>query len=402
MESVILDWLNLVVRWTHVITGIAWIGSSFFFMWLDAHLEAPGPGKEGVEGELWMVHSGGFYEVNKFQVVPTAIPRTLHWFKWEAGFTGISGLILLAIVYYLGAEAFLIDTDVADLTRLQAVAIGVGTLVVGWFAYDGLFASRFGQQNMLIANTISVIVLCLVAVGLSQLFTGRAAYVHVGALVGIVMVINVFVRIIPAQRNLIAARNAGDEPDPTLGKRAKQRSVHNNYLTLPVVFIMISSHYPMTFGHPQGWFLLIAISISGALVRHWFNLRNASTLAIWPIPAAVVIFIAVAAWASLPTLQAERSAASAEAVSFSKVRSIIDARCIVCHAARPTYEGFDVAPKNIRFDAPAEVRKHAAAIKKTTVDTNTMPLGNVTEMTNEERQLLGGWIRAGANIELAK
>ncbi|MCZ6845530.1 MAG: urate hydroxylase PuuD, partial [Alphaproteobacteria bacterium] len=377
-------------------------GSSFFFMWLDAHLEAPGPGKEGVEGELWMVHSGGFYEVNKFQVVPTVIPRTLHWFKWEAGFTGISGLILLAIVYYLGAEAFLIDTEVADLTRLQAVAIGVGTLVVGWFAYDGLFASRFGQENMLIANTISVIVLCLVAVGLSQLFTGRAAYVHVGALVGIVMVINVFVRIIPAQRNLIAARKAGDEPDPTLGKRAKQRSVHNNYLTLPVVFIMLSSHYPMTFGHPQGWFLLIAISISGALVRHWFNLRNASTPAIWPIPAAVVIFIAVAAWASLPTLQAERSAASAEAVSFSKVRSIIDARCIVCHAARPTYEGFDVAPKNIRFDAPAEVRKHAAAIKKTTVDTNTMPLGNVTEMTNEERQLLGGWIRAGANIELAK
>ncbi len=399
MESVILDWLNLVVRWTHVITGIAWIGSSFFFMWLDAHLEAPGPGKEGVEGELWMVHSGGFYEVNKFQVVPTVIPRTLHWFKWEAGFTGISGLILLAIVYYLGAEAFLIDTEVADLTRLQAVAIGVGTLVVGWFAYDGLFASRFGQENMLIANTISVIVLCLVAVGLSQLFTGRAAYVHVGALVGIVMVINVFVRIIPAQRNLIAARKAGDEPDPTLGKRAKQRSVHNNYLTLPVVFIMLSSHYPMTFGHPQGWFLLIAISISGALVRHWFNLRNASTPAIWPIPAAVVIFIAVAAWASLPTLQAERSAASAEAVSFSKVRSIVDARCIVCHAARPTYEGFDVAPKNIRFDAPAEVRKHAAAIKKTAVDTNTMPLGNVTEMTGEERQLLGAWIRAGANIE---
>lgn len=399
MESVILDWLNLVVRWTHVITGIAWIGSSFFFMWLDVHLEAPGPGKEGVEGELWMVHSGGFYEVNKFQVVPTVIPRTLHWFKWEAGFTGISGLILLAIVYYLGAEAFLIDTEVADLTRLQAVAIGVGTLVVGWFAYDGLFASRFGQENMLIANTISVIVLCLVAVGLSQLFTGRAAYVHVGALVGIVMVINVFVRIIPAQRNLIAARKAGDEPDPTLGKRAKQRSVHNNYLTLPVVFIMLSSHYPMTFGHPQGWFLLIAISISGALVRHWFNLRNASTPAIWPIPAAVVIFIAVAAWASLPTLQAERSAASAEAVSFSKVRSIVDARCIVCHAARPTYEGFDVAPKNIRFDAPAEVRKHAAAIKKTAVDTNTMPLGNVTEMTGEERQLLGAWIRAGANIE---
>lgn len=399
METVILDWLNLVVRWAHVITGIAWIGSSFFFMWLDAHLEEPAPGKDRVEGELWMVHSGGFYEVNKFEVVPSAIPRTLHWFKWEAGFTGITGVLLLAIVYYLGAEAFLIDVDVADLSRLEAVAIGVGTLIVGWFAYDGLFASRFGRENILLANTISVIVLCLIAVGLTQLFTGRAAYVHVGGLIGIVMVINVFARIIPAQRNLIAARNAGDEPDPSLGKRAKQRSIHNNYLTLPVLFIMLSSHYPMTFGNPQSWVLLIAISFSGALVRHWFNLRNASTPALWPIPAAIVIFLAVTAWASLPTLQAERSAPSGENISFAQVRTVIDARCIVCHAARPSFEGFDVAPKNIRFDTPAEIRKHAQAIKKTAVDTNTMPLGNVTDITDEERALLGAWIRAGANIE---
>ena len=399
METVILDWLNLVVRWTHVITGIAWIGSSFFFMWLDAHLEKPAPGKDRVEGELWMVHSGGFYEVNKFEVVPSAIPRTLHWFKWEAGFTGISGVILLAIVYYLGAEAFLIDVDVADLTRLQAVGIGVGTLVVGWFAYDSLFASQFGRQNILLANMVSVVVLCLIAVGLTQLFSGRAAYIHVGGLIGIVMVVNVFARIIPAQRNLIAARNAGDEPDPSLGKRAKQRSIHNNYLTLPVLFIMLSTHYPMTFGHPQGWVLLIAISVSGALVRHWFNLRNASTPALWPIPAAIAVFLAVAAWASLPTLQAERSAPSGEDIAFAQVRSVIDARCIVCHAARPSFEGFDVAPKNIRFDTPEEIRKHAQAIKKTAVDTDTMPLGNVTEITDEERALLGAWIRAGASIE---
>ena len=399
MESVILDWLSLVVRWAHVITGIAWIGSSFFFMWLDAHLEEPAPGKDGVEGELWMVHSGGFYEVDKYQVVPSAIPRTLHWFKWEAGFTGISGVFLLAIVYYLGAEAFLIDADVADLTRLQAVGIGVGTLIVGWLAYDGLFASKFGRDNILLANAISVVVLCLIAVGLSQLFTGRAAYVHVGALTGIVMVVNVFARIIPAQRDLIAARNAGDEPDPSLGKRAKQRSIHNNYLTLPVVFIMLSTHYPMTFGHPQGWVLLIAISVAGALVRHWFNLRNASTPALWPIPAAVVIFLVTAGWASLPTIQAERSAASGDSIGFTEVRAIVDARCIVCHAARPTYEGFDVAPKGIRFDEAKDIRKHAAAIKKTAVDTDTMPLGNETKMTPEERQVLGAWIRAGANIE---
>jgi uncharacterized membrane protein len=399
METVILDWLNLVVRWTHVIAGIAWIGSSFFFMWLDAHLETAAPGKESVEGELWMVHSGGFYEVNKILVAPTEIPRSLHWFKWEAYFTGITGVLLLAIVYYLGAEAFLIDVDIADLSRLEAVGIGVGTLVVGWFAYDALFASRFGRENTVVANTISVIVLCLIAIGLSQMFTGRAAYVHVGALIGIVMVINVFARIIPSQRNLIAARNAGEEPDPYLGKRAKQRSVHNNYLTLPVLFIMISSHYPMTFGHPQGWILLIAISLSGALVRHWFNLRNASTPSLWPIPAAVVVFLVVAGWASLPTLQAERQAASLGDVEFSQVRSIIDSRCLACHAAQPTFVGFDVAPKNIRFDTAEEIRKHAQAIKRTSVDTDTMPLGNETKMTADERQLLGAWIRAGATIE---
>jgi len=212
-------------------------------------------------------------------------------------------------------------------------------------------------------------------------------------------VVNVFVRIIPSQRNLIAARNAGDEPDPTLGKRAKQRSIHNNYLTLPVLFIMLSSHYPMTFGHPQGWVLLIAVSISGALVRHWFNLRNAGTPSLWPIPAAVVIFLVVAGWASLPTLQAERNAASVGDVSFTQIRPIIDARCLACHSARPTFDGFDVAPKDIRFDTPSEIRKHAGEIKKATVDTDTMPLGNATEMTDEERVLLGAWIRAGANIE---
>ncbi len=399
METVILDWLNLVIRWAHVIAGIAWIGSSFFFMWLDAHLEQPAPGKQGVEGELWMVHSGGFYEVDKFLIAPATIPRTLHWFKWEAYFTGITGVLLLAIVYYLGSEAFLIDASIADLTRLEAVGIGVGTLIVGWFAYDALFSSRFGRENPLVANTISVIVLCLVAIGLSQLFTGRAAYVHVGALIGIVMVINVFARIIPSQRNLIAARTAGDEPDPWFGKRAKQRSVHNNYLTLPVLFIMISSHYPMTFGHPQGWALLIVISVSGALVRHWFNLRNAGTPSLWPIPAAVVIFVAAAVWASLPTLQADRLAASGGDVAFTEVRAVIDSHCLACHAARPTNEDFDAPPKNIRFDTAAEIRKHATAIKKTSVDTDTMPLGNESGMTAEERQLLGAWIRAGANVE---
>ena len=396
MDTVILDWLNLVVRWAHVIAGIAWIGSSFFFMWLDAHLEPPAPGKERVEGELWMVHSGGFYEVNKFMVAPAVIPQTLHWFKWEAYFTGLTGVLLLAIVYYLGSEAFLINADSEGLSRMAAVAIGIGTLVVGWFAYDVLFASHFGRTYPRLADAISLIALCLLAAGLDQLFTGRAAYVHVGALTGLVMVINVFARIIPAQRQLIAARNAGREPDPALGKAAKQRSIHNNYLTLPVVFIMISSHYPMTFGHAQGWAVLIVISASGALVRHWANLRNAAKPAFWPIPAAVALFLIAASWASWPTLRADWQEAGAAAADFAEVRTIIDTHCLACHATRPTNDSFDLAPKNIRFDLPGEIRRHAATIKKTTVDTETMPLGNETGMTPEERQRLGAWIRAGA------
>ncbi|MCE2520183.1 MAG: urate hydroxylase PuuD [Alphaproteobacteria bacterium] len=396
METAILDWANLVIRWTHVIVGIAWIGTSFLFMWLDAHLEKPEPGKQGVEGELWMLHSGGFYEVNKYLVAPAAIPRTLHWFKWEAGFTGITGVMLLAIVYYLGAESYLVEAGSGSLSRLQAVGIGIATLVVGWFAYDALFASRAGTGNPLAANLLSIIALVAVAIVLTQIFTGRAAYMHVGALIGIVMVINVFVRIIPAQSKLIAARLAGEEPDPLLGRQAKQRSVHNNYLTLPVVFIMISSHYPMTFGHSLNWLLLIAISLSGALVRHWFNLRNAGRPQAWPLAAAVFPFLGAAIIASWPALESRTGEPAAERVAFSEIRQIINARCLSCHAAEPRHENFDAAPKDVRFNTAAEILSHVEAIRITTVETDTMPLGNETGMTPEERQLLGLWIRHGA------
>lgn len=399
MEAVILDWLNLVVRWTHIVAGIAWIGTSFFFMWLDAHLERPPPGKESVEGELWMVHSGGFYEVNKYLVAPPTIPRTLHWFKWEAGFTGITGVALLAIIYYLGAESFLIHAEFTSLNRFEAVAIGIGTLVAGWFAYDLLFTSRFGRDNPISANAVSVIVLCLVALVLSRVFTGRAAYMHVGALIGIVMVINVFVRIIPAQRQLVAARNAGEEPDPALGKQAKQRSVHNNYLTLPVLFIMISSHYPMTFGHSFSWLLLIAISLSGALVRHWFNLRNRGKPKAWPLAAAVFPFLAAAIIASWQAVETDLGRVSDERVAFSEIRQIIISRCLSCHSARPVHESFETAPKDIRFDTVTDILSHVQAIKTTSVNTDTMPLGNETAMTADERRLLGQWIRNGAIVE---
>ena len=399
MDAIILDWLNLMLRWTHIIVAIAWIGSSFYFMWLDAHLEEPAVPSDEVEGELWMVHSGGFYRVNKIMVAPKVMPRTLHWFKWEAGWTGITGILLLAVVYYLGSAAFLIDPQVSAITKGQAVGIGAGTLIVGWLLYDAMYMSRWGQENGTLSAAIAFAGLCGVAFGLSQVLSGRGAYVHVGALMGIIMVFNVWIRIIPGQQNLVDARKAGEEPDPSYGVRAKQRSVHNNYMTLPIVFIMISSHYPETFGHPHNWAVLIALFIIGALVRHWFNLRNSGSKAIWPVPLAIAAMLSLATWISGPQVAAKIAAANAPPVPFAKIEMLVRTRCSSCHTAKPVQEGFEAPPKNIKFDTPADIHKHAAMIKRTAVLTNTMPLGNITKMTKDERKLLGLWIDQGMKLD---
>lgn len=399
MDAIILDWLNLILRWTHIIVAVAWIGSSFYFMWLDAHLEEPASPDDEVEGELWMVHSGGFYRVHKIVVAPKVMPRALHWFKWEAGWTGITGILLLAVVYYLGSEAFLIDPEVSDITKWEAVGIGTATLVVGWFLYDTLYMSRWGQENGRLSAALAFAGLCVVAYGLSQVLSGRGAYVHVGALMGIIMVLNVWIRIIPGQQNLVDARKAGTEPDPSYGERAKQRSVHNNYMTLPIVFIMISSHYPETFGHPHNWAVLIALFIIGALVRHWFNLRNSGSPAIWPVPVSILAMVSLAAWISGPQVMAKIEAANAPPVAFEKIEMVVKTRCSSCHTAKPVQEGFEAPPKNIKFDTPEEILKHAAMIKRTTVVTNTMPLGNITNMTADERKLLGLWIDQGMKLD---
>ena len=395
METILLDWLALILRWTHIIVGIAWIGSSFYFMWLDSHLEEPTVPDEEVEGQLWMVHSGGFYRVDKIMVAPKIMPRHLHWFKWEAWWTGVTGVLLLAVVYYLGSAAFLIDPDVADITKLEAVGIGVATLVVGWFLYDGMYMSEWGNKYTKISGAIGFLGLVVVAYGLSQVLSGRAAYVHVGALIGIIMVLNVWIRIIPGQHNLVNARKNGEEPDPTYGVRAKQRSVHNNYLTLPIVFVMISSHYPMTFGHEHSWAILIALFIIGALVRHWFNLRNSGSDAIWPVPLAIIAIIMLAGYVSVPGFTGAKEEGLTRKVSVAEVQAIVKTRCTSCHAAKPTYPGIDKPPKNIKFETEADIRKHAAQIQKTTVTTNTMPLGNSTKMTKEERLAIGQWIASG-------
>lgn len=286
MDSLLQEWLDLVVRWLHVITAIAWIGSSFFFMWLDSHLEAPASPRKGIEGELWMTHSGGFYRVEKIKVAPDEMPRTLHWFKWEAAFTWMSGATLLVIVYYLGSGLGFMDPRIAEIGSLGVTVAAMVILAAAWLVYDGLYMSPLARTPA--AAAIGLVLLAGAAYILSQYMNGRAAYLHVGAIMGTVMAANVWARIIPAQRELVAATKAGRVPEPSLGQRAKQRSVHNNYMTLPVVFIMISNHFSSTYTNALNWLILIGLALVGAGVRHYFNLRNRgrNALWVWPVAAA--------------------------------------------------------------------------------------------------------------------
>lgn len=400
MDPVLGEWLSLLLRWAHIITGIAWIGSSFLFMWLDSHLEPPETPKKGVEGELWMTHSGGFYVVEKMHLAPDEVPRTLHWFKWEAAWTWITGFLLLMLIYYLGSASFLIDPEVADISHAHAIMISLALFVAAWVVYDGMYRSPLRNTGAW-AEIIGIVLLCVVIWGLTHVFSGRGAYVHVGAMIGTIMVANVWMIIIPGQRKLVEATKAGTVLDARLAFNAKQRSVHNNYLTLPVIFIMISSHYAGTYGHEYNWLILIAMFVIGAVARHWFNLRNAGSKAIWPVPAAALGFVALAYLAS-PYFASPGSAsadADAEPVTFAQAYEIISNRCVSCHAEKPSDEYFDKAPKNVRFDTPRQIKNEAARIRAVSVLTKTMPLGNQTKMTAAERVLLGRWIADGAEIE---
>ena len=399
MEAVIGDWLNLAIRWAHIITGVAWIGSSFYFMWLDSHLEKPEQPKEGIEGELWMVHSGGFYQVEKIDVAPKVMPKTLHWFVWEATFTWITGVLLMVVIYYLGAKVFMVDPSVADISPLASVGIGVGAIVVAWFVYDALWASKFADRHLSLMNALSLIALAAITYGFAQVLSGRAAFIHTGALMGTLMAVNVWVRIIPGQRALVTATRAGTTPDPAYGLKAKQRSVHNNYMTLPVIFCMISAHYPMTFGHAWNWAILLALFAIGAGIRHYFNLRNSGReRAGWPfVGVAVIAFLALAFVVSvMPRLQKD---AGGPKVAFATVDKIVAKHCVQCHAKKPGHESFEEPPKGVTFETPTQIRKWVEKIKKQAVDTQVMPPGNETKMTKAERQLLGRWIEQGARVE---
>ena len=394
MDVILLEWLSAMVRWLHVIAGIVWIGTSFYFVALDYKLLPPkerADAEKGVRGEAWEIHGGGFYQVQKYQVAPPTLPERLLWFKWEAYTTWLTGFALMVVLYYVRADTYLIDRSVADLAEGEAIAISVALLAATWVVYDGL--CRLLARNELALAAFLLALVAGSAYGLSQLFGDRAVYIQLGAMLGTIMAGNVLFVIIPGHWELVRAKEAGREPDPTPGIRGKQRSVHNNYLTLPVLFAMISTHFPFTYGHAQGWVVLVALMAIGAWARHFFNLRHRGKT-VWAIPVTAAAAIAGVAVGIRP--ERAPSGRTEGPVPFAQVREIVQRRCATCHSARPTDPNFRVAPKGVRLDTPEEIRAQAAAIERVAVLSEVMPLGNVTRMTQEERDLLGEWIRQGA------
>ncbi|MGQ0383765.1 MAG: urate hydroxylase PuuD [Gammaproteobacteria bacterium] len=390
IEAYALDWLNLVLRWAHVITGIAWIGSSFYFIWLDLRLNVPprDPENPGVAGDLWAVHGGGFYHAQKYRVAPASLPEPLHWFKWEAYFTWITGFLLFTALYYANTGAFLVDPAVRELGAATAIAASLVLLAAGWFAYDALSRSGLAGAPFVLAGLALLLALCF---GLTQLFGGRGAFMQAGAMLGTIMAANVWRVIIPSQKALVAASEKGEAPDAALGLAAKQRSVHNNYLTLPVVLAMVSPHFAFLYANPWNWLVLFLLFLAGAFVRHWFNLRNQGRSGIaWPA-AALAIGVAVA-------IALAPSPVSGKA-SFVEANRVIQARCVACHSAATTHPTAPVAAAGVMLDTPREIGAWAARIHERAVVTRTMPLANLTGITDEERALLGRWYAAGAPLD---
>ena len=389
MEAYLLDWANLLVRWLHFIAGVAWIGASFYFVMLDSSLSKPAREqdvKRGVTGELWAVHGGGVYQSQKFLLGPQGEPlaENLHWSKWEAYTTWLSGMGLLAIVYWFGATTYLIDQQVMALTPAVAISISVGFLAGGWVVYNLLCKLLRGKDNLLAA--IIFVLICAAAWVLFQLFSARGAFLHVGAMMGTIMAANVFFQIIPGQKRVVAQMRAGDPPDAEPGIIGKQRSVHNTYFTLPVLFIMISNHYPMTYSHEHGWLVLIFIMLAGVLIRQYFVLRH-SHRASPVLPAIAVLLLLAMIWYLSPKAM---DSDAANQVSEARIVQIIETRCIACHASQPTQPGFVAAPLGIVLESHQDILNHAERIAFT-VQTRYMPIGNLTGMTDQERASVVSW-----------
>ncbi|GMQ46765.1 urate hydroxylase PuuD [Vibrio sp. 10N] len=420
MDPHVTEWLNLIIRWVHMIVGIAWIGASFYFVWLENNLNRSNP-RDGLSGDLWAIHGGGIYHLEKYKLAPPKMPENLHWFKWEAYFTWITGVLLLGVVYYLNAEIYLVAPG-SGIDATSAIIIGAASLVAGWVIYNLLCNSPLGKTPIVLGIVLFA-GLVAAAYGLSQVFSGRGAYIHVGAIIGTIMVGNVFFVIMPAQRNLVKAIENNQEPDPALPAKGLLRSRHNNYLTLPVLFIMISNHFPSTYGHEYNWAILAGLSVFSILVRHYFNTRHGSQKFAWTIPAAALGMVTLAFVSSpyankapTPVVKAPVTQTSPEvaqtgseqiaqssahdgSIPFSQINQVIQERCSVCHSATPTHAAFQTAPGGVVLDTPEEIKVNVPRIVAQTVTTKVMPLGNLTQMTDEERALIGEWVEQGAQLQ---
>lgn len=395
MSSYLIEWLSLLGRWLHLVAGIAWIGASFYFIWLDNHLVpfvARAGADEGIAGELWAVHGGGFYNSRKYRVAPPVLPPTLHWFYWEAYTTFLSGFFLLCLLYYAQAEIYLIDPAVAALSKPAAIAIGIAFLVGGWGIYDALCRSPLARMSRVLGAVLAVL-LSVAAWGLCRLFSGRGAFIEFGAMLGTIMAANVFFVIIPGQRELVRAKLAGRDPDPRHGIAGKLRSTHNTYFTLPVLFVMISNHYAMTFGAHYNYLVLIAICAAGACIRVYFVARHKAADRqghTSPLPAVLgVLTLAGVAFALVPA-----NPAATHTPSFARFQSIVAQRCVACHSTNPTQPGFSAPPNGVLLDTPEHILANVIQMQQQ-VASRAMPLGNITGITEEERMEMLSWLQNG-------
>lgn len=393
-ESHLMEWLNIVIRVMHFTFGIAWIGASFYFVFLENALNRTENVREELAGNLWAVHGGGFYYLEKYKVAPKTIPKHLHWFKYEAYFTWLSGFSLLFVVYYFNASAALVDKNVLNITPLAAVSIGIGSFIVGWIIYDLLCKSPLIKKPFLFAIT-GFALLVGFAWFYTEVFNSRAAYIHFGAMIGGIMVANVFFVIIPSQKAMVKAAKENKPLDPQLGKNALARSLHNNYFTLPVLFVMVSNHFPSTFGYKHPWLTLAIISIGAAGIKHYLNLREKRQQSVWVMPVSVIVLLA-ACFISAPPANPN---ACKSTISFAEINLIFQNRCVSCHSARPTDDVYKIAPNGVKYDTPDEIVLKKDLIIQRVVLTKTMPQNNKTNMTEEERDKVRCWIEQGSPVK---
>ncbi|MBS3649788.1 urate hydroxylase PuuD [Pseudaminobacter sp. 19-2017] len=398
--AIFWEWLSFAVRWLHVITAIAWIGSSFYFVALDLGLRKRSGLPAGAHGEEWQVHGGGFYHIQKYLVAPAELPEHLTWFKWESYATWMSGFAMLAVVYYAGADLFLIDRNVLDVSAPAAIGISIASLALGWIVYDQLCKSPLGKNDTLLMIVLYAVVVFM-AWAYTHLFTGRAAFIHLGAFTATIMSANVFMIIIPNQKIVVADLIADRTPDPKYGRIAKTRSLHNNYLTLPVLFLMLSNHYPLAFATEFNWIIASLVFIIGVLIRHYFNTMHAGKGApSWTWAASAILFVIIIWLSTVPkVLTGDQASAQPNAghqalvasAHFPAVRDTVLGRCAMCHSAEPYYEGIYLPPKGVVLDNDGEMARHAREIYLQAGRSRAMPPGNVTHITPEERALLVAW-----------